>query len=81
MTPIDNTKWPHSFENGNITLIEKSIFIHDAYILKYGMTDMARSAIIVDIRMLSRLGTQRRVRIINTQLEGNLTEESSGDNS
>ncbi len=72
MTPIDNTKWPHSFENGNITLIEKSIFIHDAYILKYGMTDMARSAIIVDVRMLSRLGTQRRVRIINTQLEGNL---------
>ncbi|KAF7374884.1 hypothetical protein MSAN_00374500 [Mycena sanguinolenta] len=72
VTPADVDKhWPRNALYGNVTLVEKSIPVVDAYILEFGLSQMQRTGVIVDIA----LGAPKPrdydvvIRIINTHLE------------
>ncbi|KAJ3758333.1 Endonuclease/exonuclease/phosphatase [Lentinula raphanica] len=83
ITPIDEQKWPHSATYGNVTLIERSITIHEASILFYEPTTaMFRTALVTDIKLAPlqpELYEGRRdliIRIINTHLESTMEARS-----
>ncbi|KAJ7158740.1 Endonuclease/exonuclease/phosphatase [Mycena filopes] len=77
VTPADTSKWPEQALYGNVTLVEKSIPVKDASILEFGVSEMQRTGVIVDIK----LGAPKRdydvvLRIINTHLESLETGEA-----
>jgi len=69
VTPIDAKKWP-SDTFGNVTLVERSIKVLNASLLKFGGSSMRRSAVISDLKLRTPAGGDDiAVRIINTHLE------------
>ncbi|KAJ6531804.1 Endonuclease/exonuclease/phosphatase [Mycena capillaripes] len=71
VTPADSNKWPEDTNYGNVTLVEKSIPVQDAHILEFGLSNMQRTGVIVDIRLAAPDPHEYDVilRIINTHLE------------
>ncbi|KAJ7601772.1 Endonuclease/exonuclease/phosphatase [Mycena polygramma] len=71
VTPADINKWPEDAMYGNVTLVEKSIPVADAQILEFGLSDMQRTGVMVDIRLGAPEPHDYDVilRIVNTHLE------------
>ncbi|KIK63080.1 hypothetical protein GYMLUDRAFT_72317 [Collybiopsis luxurians FD-317 M1] len=75
MVPIDHLEWPNPNIYGNVTLVERSVSIREAGILHFAQTNMARTALLTDIRLAplepERYQGKREVivRIVNTHLE------------
>ncbi|KAJ7035071.1 Endonuclease/exonuclease/phosphatase [Mycena alexandri] len=71
VTPADRNKWPEDTLYGNVTMVDKSIPVVDAYILEFGLSSMQRTGVIVDIRLGAPSPHEHDVilRVINTHLE------------
>lgn len=70
VTPVDPAKWPGPhYQYGNVTLVERTVPIRESQIVFYGRTEHERSAIVLDLRMVSTRGFKRNLRVVNTHLE------------
>ncbi|KAF8206418.1 hypothetical protein K438DRAFT_2089198 [Mycena galopus ATCC 62051] len=71
VTPADVEKWPKHAQYGNVTLVEKSIPVVEAHVLEFGLSQMQRTGVIVDIQLGAPKPRDYNVvvRIINTHLE------------
>ncbi|KAF8918692.1 hypothetical protein CPB85DRAFT_1213749 [Mucidula mucida] len=70
VTPIDQTKFPQEWMHGNVTLIERTVLVRDAFTIAYGVSEQQRFAVGISVKMKSITdGRTRYVLIINTQLD------------
>ncbi|KAJ7756450.1 hypothetical protein DFH07DRAFT_959095 [Mycena maculata] len=71
VAPVETSQWPEGAAYGNVTLVEKSIPVHDAHILDFGVSEMQRTGLMVDIRLGAPKPHDYDVilRVANTHLE------------
>ncbi|KAF9267753.1 hypothetical protein L218DRAFT_954949 [Marasmius fiardii PR-910] len=62
VTPL---RWPFPHVYGNVTLVHRSLQIEKAFLLEYRLSEGARSAVMIDVKIRSG----RVLRVINTHLE------------
>ncbi|KAG6842310.1 hypothetical protein C0991_010598 [Blastosporella zonata] len=70
VTPITASKWSHGY--GNVTLVARTVVVVYAGILRFGYSNMGRSALVVDLKVCSPKANDPQnmdLRIINTHLE------------
>ncbi|KAF9014737.1 hypothetical protein BDZ89DRAFT_1023273 [Hymenopellis radicata] len=70
VTPVDQTKFPQEWMHGNVTLIERTVFVREAFTIAYGLSEQQRFAVGISVKMQSSTdGRTRYVLLINTQLD------------
>ncbi|TFK75237.1 hypothetical protein BDN72DRAFT_832590 [Pluteus cervinus] len=68
VAPITSKQWPQDAHYGLVTLVERSLEIVKVQILEFGLSEMCRGALMVDI-VMSTPERESVLRMVNTHLE------------